>query len=174
MGRLTEALSGSRSRTRAQDVVSMVMVNPNQVEKIFKELGEITRKEQTRFEKGFKKSARITLRQARKNLRRIVTMRDTKKFNKDFRLVVESPKRRVLGAPAVYVAARGPLSHLFEFGTAGRTTKAGAFRGKIPAHRFFAKAGSQTKAPVAASLRKEIKIAFESIIAARISGGKIR
>jgi len=61
----------------------------------------------------------------------------------------------------VYVGSSHPLSHLFEFGTAERFTKAGAARGYIPPMPFLRQAWDSNKKIALSRLKEELWKALE-------------
>ncbi len=61
----------------------------------------------------------------------------------------------------VYVGSSHPFSHLFEFGTAERFTKSGAYRGFIPPMPFMRQAWDSNKKVALNRLREELWKALE-------------
>ena len=61
----------------------------------------------------------------------------------------------------VYVGSSHPLSHLFEFGTAERYTKSGAYRGYIPPNPFMRQAWDSKKNISLSRLKEELWRALE-------------
>jgi len=61
----------------------------------------------------------------------------------------------------VYVGSSHPLSHLFEFGTAERYTKSGAYRGYIPPNPFMRQAWDSKKNIALSRLKEELWRALE-------------
>ena len=60
-----------------------------------------------------------------------------------------------------YVGSSHPLAHLFEFGTAERYTKSGAYRGYIPPNPFMRQAWDSKKNISLSLLREELWKALE-------------